>query len=112
MDTSQKFTVTFLPANRVVEVDSGTSLIKAARLAGLHINASCGGAGVCGKCRVLLEEGAIVGGTSEKLSAEEVKTGYRQACITKISSAVTIRIPESSGTTIRTNHETRYRNRK
>ncbi len=25
----------------------------------MHINASCGGEGVCGKCRILLEEGEL-----------------------------------------------------
>lgn len=62
-NTQQKYTITFLPANRTIRVKAGSSLIKAARKAGLHINASCGGAGVCGKCRVLLEEGEVQGGT-------------------------------------------------
>jgi len=90
-------TITFLPANRTVEVVSGSSLMKAARAAGLHINASCGGAGVCGKCRVLLEQGELKGGKSEKLSAEEYENGYRQACISEIYEDVTVRIPEESG---------------
>ncbi len=98
MKTIQKHKITFLPANRVVEVEAGSSLIQAARWAGIHINASCGGAGVCGKCRVLLEEGSVEGGSSEKLSDEDYKSGYRQACITEISSDVSIRVPESSGT--------------
>ncbi|RUM39326.1 MAG: hypothetical protein DSY70_06005, partial [Desulfobulbus sp.] len=55
-------TVTFLPAERSVQVTPETSLIKAARKAGLHINASCGGAGVCGKCRIILEQGELQGG--------------------------------------------------
>lgn len=98
MVSTLKYKVTFLPANRVVEAEPNSSLIKAARQAGLHINASCGGAGVCGKCRVLLEKGSLEGGTSEKMSAEDIKIGYRQACIAQISSDLTIRIPESSST--------------
>ena len=89
--------VTFLPANKSVELKSGSSLIDAARKAGLHINASCGGAGVCGKCRVLLEHGKISGGRSEKLSEEDFERGYRQACISEIIEDITVRIPEESG---------------
>ena len=71
--------------------------MKAAREAGLHINASCGGAGVCGKCRVIVESGEVVGGTSEKLSGQDFEKGYRQACTTEVTTDTVIRIPEESG---------------
>nr|MBF0222768.1 DUF4445 domain-containing protein [Desulfobulbaceae bacterium] len=71
--------------------------MKAAREAGLHINASCGGAGVCGKCRIIVESGEVLGGKSEKLSDRDYEKGYRQACTTEIVADVTIRIPEESG---------------
>ncbi|MBW1791922.1 MAG: DUF4445 domain-containing protein, partial [Deltaproteobacteria bacterium] len=93
----QEYTITFLPANRTIKIKAGSSLIKAARKAGLHINASCGGAGVCGKCRVLLEEGEVQGGSSEKLSPEDYARGYRQACIAEVCEDITVRIPEESG---------------
>lgn len=93
----QGCTVTFLPANKSISVKAGTSLIKAARKAGLHINASCGGAGVCGKCRILLEQGILEGGNSEKLTVEEYDRGYRQACIANVTEDITVRIPEESG---------------
>ncbi len=92
-----EYTITFLPANRTIKIKAGSSLIKAARKAGLHINASCGGAGVCGKCRVLLEEGEVQGGSSEKLSPEDYARGYRQACIAEVCEDITVRIPEESG---------------
>ena len=72
MKDSRDYQVTFLPGNRTVQVRSATSLIKAARLAGVHINASCGGSGLCGKCRVILEGGELAAGRSEKLSDEDV----------------------------------------
>ncbi len=92
-----EYTVTFLPAERKVQVKKGTSVIKAAREAGVHVNASCGGAGVCGKCRVIVEQGRVEGGNSEKLSKEDFEHGYRQACTTEIVEDITIRIPEESG---------------
>jgi len=88
--------VTFMPSGRQVEVEAGFSVIKAARLAGVHINASCGGSGVCGKCRVILESGSLTGGKSEKLSEAEFNDGFRQACIATIDSDVTLRITAES----------------
>ena len=89
--------VTFLPAARTVEVEDGESLLRAARLAGIHINASCGGSGVCGKCRVVLEKGELEGGRSEKLAAADYQAGARQACIGLVRNDVTVRIPPESG---------------
>jgi uncharacterized 2Fe-2S/4Fe-4S cluster protein (DUF4445 family) len=88
--------VTFLPSNRTVEVESGISVIKAARLAGVHINASCGGSGVCGKCRIIIESGTLTGGKSEKLSDAEFEEGYRQACIATIDTNATLRVTAES----------------
>jgi len=88
--------VTFLPHNREVEVPAGENLIRAALNAGVHINASCGGEGVCGKCRVLIEQGEVAGGISERLSAEDVAKGYRLACLSGVGADVVVRIPVES----------------
>jgi uncharacterized 2Fe-2S/4Fe-4S cluster protein (DUF4445 family) len=88
--------VTFLPYNRTVEVPEGDSLIRAALQAGVHINASCGGEGVCGKCRVQIEEGSVSGGLSERLSEEDVKNGYHLACLSHLGQNVTVRVPVES----------------
>ena len=64
------YTIKFLPQNSTIEVKENESLIRAAMEAGVHINASCGGTGVCGKCRVRIEEGEVAGGVSEHLSPE------------------------------------------
>jgi len=89
--------ILFLPADRQVEVDPGITVIRAARQAGLHINASCGGTGVCGKCRILVEQGDVDGGLSEKFSADDIKKGVRQACTSIIHGDVTVRLQETGG---------------
>ena len=89
-------TITFLPYNRTINAIDGQQLIRAAMEAGVHINASCGGEGVCGKCRVLIESGTVDGGISEKLSTADIEKGYRLACQSKIHSDLTIRIPVES----------------
>lgn len=88
--------VTFLPHGREIEVPAGESLIRAALNAGVHINASCGGEGVCGKCRVLIEQGKVESGVSERLGAEDVARGYRLACLSEVTSDVVVRIPVES----------------
>lgn len=89
-------TITFLPHERAITVSEGERLIRAALQAGVHINASCGGEGVCGKCRVLIEKGTVSDGISERLSKEDVEKGYRLACLVKVTEDVTVRIPVES----------------
>jgi uncharacterized 2Fe-2S/4Fe-4S cluster protein (DUF4445 family) len=89
-------TITFLPHDRTITVSSGESLIRAALQAGVHINASCGGEGVCGKCRVLVEKGSVSEGISERISKEDIAKGYRLACLVKVTEDVTVRIPIES----------------
>ena len=100
-------TVKFLPHNISVAVEQNESLIRAAMEAGVHINASCGGTGVCGKCRILLEAGTLEVGVSEHLSVEDREKGYRLACLSQVASDVVIRIPvESQVDTSRLNART------
>ncbi|WP_373501834.1 ASKHA domain-containing protein [Desulfococcus sp.] len=89
-------TILFQPQNRTVAVEAGESLIRAAMEAGVHINASCGGEGVCGKCRVIIEKGEVAGGVSERLTPEDREKGYRLACRSSVTGDVTVRIPVES----------------
>jgi uncharacterized 2Fe-2S/4Fe-4S cluster protein (DUF4445 family) len=91
-----KHKITFLPHNLSIEMPAGTTIIQAALDAGVHINASCGGEGVCGKCRVSIEEGSVERGISEKLSPEDVQRGYRLACQAVVTGDLTVRIPVES----------------
>ena len=88
--------VTFKPYDLTVEVPEGENLLRAAVQAGVHINASCGGEGVCGKCRVLLESGELESSRSGLLSDEEWDLGYRQACQGLVRTDITVRIPPES----------------
>ncbi len=88
--------VTFQPYDITVEVEEGENLLRAALSAGVHINASCGGEGVCGKCRVILEEGQAECPDTTLLTKDEVKLGYRQACQCRVVSDIVVRIPPES----------------
>ncbi|MFZ5762211.1 MAG: ASKHA domain-containing protein [Thermodesulfobacteriota bacterium] len=86
-------TITFLPDNVSVQAEAGENLLAAAAKAGIFIQASCGGDGVCGKCKVRIESGEV---RSEKanLKAEEFDKGIRLACQTSVVGDVIVRIPE------------------
>ncbi|MGQ9687970.1 MAG: ASKHA domain-containing protein [Desulfobaccales bacterium] len=88
--------VTFQPYEVTIEVEEGENLLAAALAAGVHINASCGGQGVCGKCRILLEEGELESAATTLLTREEWKLGYRLACQSRVIADLVVRIPPES----------------
>ncbi|MCG6911271.1 MAG: ASKHA domain-containing protein [Deltaproteobacteria bacterium] len=90
------YTVRFLPHDKTVQIPEGEILIRAAIEAGVHVNASCGGEGVCGKCRVIVEKGEVEGGLSERLSDDDRRKGYRLACQSRVMQDITVRIPVES----------------
>ncbi|MDI6753869.1 MAG: ASKHA domain-containing protein [Thermodesulfobacteriota bacterium] len=88
--------VRFQPHNREIQVAKGENLLKAAMEAGIYIQASCGGEGVCGKCRVLIEKGEVEGPRGASISEEDFQRGLRQACQTRIISDLEVCIPVES----------------
>ncbi len=92
----EHYTVHFLPHEKKVSIPKGETLIRAAIEAGVHVNASCGGEGVCGKCRIIIENGMVDGGISERLSDEDLEKGYRLACQSIVKEDITVRVPVES----------------
>ena len=89
-------TVKFMPDNITIQAPIGANLLQTAMSAGVHINASCGGSGVCGKCRVILKQGELDSPRTEKLSEKDFNDGYRQACTSVIKGDVEILVPIES----------------
>jgi uncharacterized 2Fe-2S/4Fe-4S cluster protein (DUF4445 family) len=71
--------VTFLPENRSISVDEGTTIAEAARQAAIVLTAPCAGSGTCGRCRVLLAD-----------------VGSVLACQHRITDDLTVEIPATS----------------
>ena len=80
--------IRFLPFEVEVEAEEGENVLHAAMRVGVHINASCGGAGVCNKCRVFLEEGRARG--------EELPDGGYKACTLVPDTDLVVRVPVES----------------
>ncbi|HHY25622.1 MAG TPA: DUF4445 domain-containing protein [Desulfitobacterium dehalogenans] len=91
-----KFQVTFMPDNRVIEVEQGTSLLKAATQAGIFIKSSCGGKGTCGACKVTVISGEAKSERTGNLSPEQLSRGVRLSCHTFVEGDLTVEVPPES----------------
>lgn len=91
MDSQCK--ITFFPKGPSITVTEGTTLLQAARAAGLIIETPCDGRGTCGKCKV-----KAFGDLSDPTELENqqfgdlLAAGVRLACQTKISGPAQVEI--------------------
>jgi len=78
----KKVKIIFKPLNQEAEVECGTSLLKAAQIAGVSIPSECGGMGRCGKCKVVVQKGVtpLTPQEREYLTPEEIRRKIRLAC--------------------------------
>ena len=88
--------IQFLPDKREATVEPGSTLLEAARKAGVYVGAICGGEGVCGKCRVIVREGEVTGDSTEFLTRDEIRRGYVLACQVIPSSDLAVEVPPES----------------
>jgi len=92
-------TVEFQPAGKRVDIEKGSTILKAAQTAGVGIRSVCAGAGTCGKCKVIVEEGEVneVSKSSENfISQDEAGKKYHIACQTQLLTNARIIIPPES----------------
>lgn len=95
------FNVIFQPSGRRGPVQSGQTLLAAARDLGVELESACGGKGTCGKCRVRIESdpagvSPVTSVEEHKLGPELITTGLRLACQTQIVGDVKVFVPEES----------------
>jgi len=74
------FKIRFEPAGSEVYIHAGATILEAASQAGIVLNTVCGGKGICGKCKVILQP-----------SGSQV-----QACQHTIQSNLTVTVPATS----------------
>jgi uncharacterized 2Fe-2S/4Fe-4S cluster protein (DUF4445 family) len=93
------FEVDFEPAGRRVRVEPGTQLLEAARSAGIGLASVCGGDGTCGRCRVVVMDGALPDPSDadrRALSRTEIAHGERLACRVPVASDIKVHVPKAS----------------
>ena len=89
------FEVDFEPIGRRVPCKNGDTILDSAQRAGIVLNATCGGEGVCRRCIVRVMDGQV---SHPNLSeddelGEQVGKGWRLACQTEIQGNVRVHIP-------------------
>jgi uncharacterized 2Fe-2S/4Fe-4S cluster protein (DUF4445 family) len=91
--------VDFEPTGKRIEIAPNTTLLEAARQAGLALSSTCGGVGRCGQCRLVILAGSVSSPTVDEeytLTQPELQRGQRLACQTRIHSNVKVHVPPSS----------------
>ena len=74
--------VKFSNHHETIKITLGQTILDAARIAGIPINAPCGGSGICGKCLVRVTEGQTGISKEERsvLTKTQLQNGIRLAC--------------------------------
>jgi uncharacterized 2Fe-2S/4Fe-4S cluster protein (DUF4445 family) len=97
--TALPFRVFFNPINREITAEVGDRLLTRMQDEGVHIEALCGGKGICGKCKVILEKGKVEKRSEipDKLLSEyELANDYYLACMINVLEDCVFTIPAES----------------
>lgn len=85
-----------LTDGRSITTDGGESLLAVLKNNGIYLVASCGGKGVCGKCRVRVIEGRARVESTTKLKQEEIRRKVVLACKAFPEEDLLVEIPEDA----------------
>ncbi|MFH0933410.1 MAG: ASKHA domain-containing protein [Nitrospirota bacterium] len=85
-----------LTTGKTFPISEEESLLQALKRHGIYLVSSCGGKGICGKCRVRILEGKRRITLTGKLEPQEIKAGISLACQTFPEEDIFIDIPKES----------------
>jgi uncharacterized 2Fe-2S/4Fe-4S cluster protein (DUF4445 family) len=85
-----------LTTGKTCSISEEENLLQALKKHGVYLVASCGGKGICGKCRVRILEGKSRTTSTGKLEPQEIKAGISLACQTFPEEDIFIDIPKES----------------
>jgi uncharacterized 2Fe-2S/4Fe-4S cluster protein (DUF4445 family) len=85
-----------LTTGKTVPVSEGDDLYHALKKQGVYVVASCGGKGICGKCKVRIAEGRVEALSYGKLGSVEREKGFVLACRTYPKEDLVVEIPKES----------------
>jgi Na+-transporting NADH:ubiquinone oxidoreductase subunit F len=82
--------------DKILQVDTGTSLLKALSNNNIFIPSACGGGGSCGMCKCRVEEGVqnFLPTELAHINRKEKQENIHLACQLKVKEDLKIRIPE------------------
>jgi uncharacterized 2Fe-2S/4Fe-4S cluster protein (DUF4445 family) len=92
--------IIFEPSGRRVQVLSGTTILRAAKEAGVRIRSECDGNGICGKCMISIFNMKDVKDLTESekkhLSSSDIDLGYRLACQVTCTEDIIVNVPHGT----------------
>ncbi len=96
--------VLFKPDDVTAEGLRGDNLLDLARKSGVGIAASCGGDGVCGTCKVMIDRGEVEGPPAVRLCSEDIASGVRLACQCRVMSDLEVTVVPEARTSASAGH--------
>lgn len=99
VESQGSYKVSFEPMSKKGKFTSGQSLLNMTRRLDINLMTTCGGNGLCGRCKVQIIEGEASPLTKkelEELTEKEINEDYRLACQTYPLSDLSINIPPNS----------------
>ncbi|MBB5337505.1 ASKHA domain-containing protein [Pectinatus brassicae] len=100
-----QYKIIFQPSGRRCQINDNETLLETMQHHGIDLLSPCGGAGVCGKCKVRIEPvdsdnikymNPLTQNEKKALSLYEIRENFRLACNTKICADVKVFIPVQS----------------
>ncbi|MEW6066935.1 MAG: ASKHA domain-containing protein [Nitrospirota bacterium] len=85
-----------LSTGKILDIAEGESVVQALKRQGIYLITSCGGKGICGKCRIKILEGKCRIESTGKLTPQEIGSGITLACQTFPEEDISIDIPKES----------------
>ncbi|HAJ94747.1 MAG TPA: hypothetical protein DCP02_00810, partial [Actinobacteria bacterium] len=93
MGKNKKYQVKFFPSGKSIKVPHGYKLHQAILDCGLTVDASCGGVGTCGRCRVRVLKGSVSSKKTKFINEKDKKEGFVLSCLAKVKSDLEVELP-------------------
>jgi uncharacterized 2Fe-2S/4Fe-4S cluster protein (DUF4445 family) len=89
--------IRLLNLNKIIECEPGNNLYEILSNEGL-MDAPCGGTGLCGKCKVLIDSQEDISDVESRsfFTPEQIAAGWRLACSYKVESDISVELPQQS----------------
>ena len=86
-----------LNGDKVMDVESGSTLLNTLSVNGVFLPSACGGKGSCGQCKCQVVEGGgeILPSEVSHFSRKQQKDHWRLGCQVKVKGDLSIKVPES-----------------
>lgn len=91
-----QYTVTFYPESVQTVAEEGDNLLDLVKQADIQLTSSCGGNGMCGKCKVIIRKGDVHAEQTPFIDERERENGYVLACLTVVQSDLEVEVPPGS----------------